>query len=163
MKVIKRSGLLIPKKYQYDDFYIKIREFLERRVQEYNRSSFIINKFYIESERFLLIPRNFPLQQYTYNYEIDDFPIIPFDIIPKTQFSELVKLSKRISNSRIKSNYQNNSNVNKISKKDLILLDKMIFQLYRLNRNQANYVLNQCRLDKGYIEEVLLFYDNLNN
>ncbi len=73
MKIIKRSGLLIPKKYQYEDFYIKIREFLQRRVQEYNRSSFIINTFYIESEKYLLIPRNFPLQQYTFNYEVDDY------------------------------------------------------------------------------------------
>ena len=73
MKIIKRSGLLIPKKHQYDDFYIKIREFLERRSQEYNKSTFIINKFYVESEKFLLIPRNFPIQQYLHAYEIDDY------------------------------------------------------------------------------------------
>jgi len=73
MKIIKRSGLLIPKEHQYDDFYIKIREFLERRAQEYNRSTFVINKFYIESEKFLLVPRNFPLQQYLFEYEIDDY------------------------------------------------------------------------------------------
>jgi superfamily II DNA or RNA helicase len=73
MKIIKRSGLLIPKEYQYKEFYIKIREFLERRSQEYNRSTFITTKFYIESEKFLLIPRNFPIRQYLFDYEIDDY------------------------------------------------------------------------------------------
>lgn len=73
MKIIKRSGLLISKKHQYESFYIKIREFLERRSQEYNRSTFIINKFYVDSEKFLLIPRNFPLQQYLFEYDLEDY------------------------------------------------------------------------------------------
>lgn len=68
----KRSGLLIPKEYQYQEFYIKIQEFLERRTQDYNRSTFVINKFYVESENFLLIPRNFPIQQYLFDYKIED-------------------------------------------------------------------------------------------
>lgn len=72
MKLIKRSGILIPKEHQYDDFYIKIREFLERRVREYNKPTFQVNKFYLESEKFLLIPRNFPIQQYLFDYEIED-------------------------------------------------------------------------------------------
>jgi superfamily II DNA or RNA helicase len=72
VEIIKRSGLLIPKQYQYDDFYIKIKEFLERRTKAYNTSNYTINKFYIESEKFLLIPRNFPIQQYTFDYNIKD-------------------------------------------------------------------------------------------
>lgn len=72
MEIIKRSGLLIPREYNNQEFYIKIREFLERRVKAYNTSNFTINTFYIESEKFLLIPRNFPIQQYTFNTQIKD-------------------------------------------------------------------------------------------
>lgn len=73
MKIIKRSGLLISKEHQYENFYIRIKEFLERRAKEYNTSNFIVNTFYIESEKFLLIPRNFPIQQYLPEYELDDY------------------------------------------------------------------------------------------
>jgi len=73
MKIIKRSGLLISKEHQYENFYIKIKEFLERRSKDYNKSTFIVNTFYIESEKFLLIPRNFPIQQYLFEYELDDY------------------------------------------------------------------------------------------
>jgi len=72
MNIIKRSGLLISKEHEYKEFYIKIREFLERRSKEYNRSTFVVNKFYIESEKFLLIPRNFPIQQFLFDYKIED-------------------------------------------------------------------------------------------
>jgi hypothetical protein len=73
MKILKRSGLLIPKEHQHKEFYIKIKEFLQRRSKEYNRSTFIINEFYIESEKFLLIPRNFPIQQYLFEYTLEDY------------------------------------------------------------------------------------------
>lgn len=72
MEIIKRSGLLISKEHQYEDFYIKIKEFLERRTKAYNTSNYIVNSFYIESEKFLLIPRNFPIQQFTFDYNIRD-------------------------------------------------------------------------------------------
>lgn len=72
VEIIKRSGLLIPRQHQYDDFYIKIKEFLERRTKAYNTSNYTINKFYIESEKFLLLPRNFPIQQYMFDYKIRD-------------------------------------------------------------------------------------------
>jgi superfamily II DNA or RNA helicase len=73
MIIKKRSGLLIPKEHQYEDFYIRIKEFLERRQQDYNKSTFVVNRFYVESERFLLIPRNFPIQQYLFEYELEDY------------------------------------------------------------------------------------------
>lgn len=69
VKIIKRSGLLIPK----DRFeYISIKESLERTTRTYDKSAFILNKFYDESEKFLLIPRYFPLDNYMVNYEIED-------------------------------------------------------------------------------------------
>jgi len=72
MKFKKRSGILISKEYEHRKFYIKIKEFLERNTKQYNSTTYILNKFYIESERFLLIPRNFPLQQFIFDYEIED-------------------------------------------------------------------------------------------
>lgn len=72
INIIKRSGLLISKEYQYEEWYIKIREFLERRSKDYNSSVFTLHKFYVESEKFLLIPRNFPIQQFIFDYDIRD-------------------------------------------------------------------------------------------
>ena len=91
MEIIKRSGLLISKEHQYDDFYINIKEFLGRRTKAYNSSVYTVNKFYIESEKFLLIPRNFPIQQYTFDYNIKDVSHkgakieIEHNIIPRSE------------------------------------------------------------------------------
>jgi superfamily II DNA or RNA helicase len=70
LNIIQRSGLLISKKDQYKEYYIKIKEFLERRTTAYDKSNFIINKFYIESDKYLLIPRYFPIQQFTFHYKV---------------------------------------------------------------------------------------------
>jgi len=72
INIIKRSGLLISKEHQFEDWYIKIKEFLERRLKSYNSSASVVCRFYIESEKFLLIPRNFPIQQYIFDYDIKD-------------------------------------------------------------------------------------------
>ncbi|RLF56142.1 MAG: hypothetical protein DRN27_09890, partial [Thermoplasmata archaeon] len=72
MKIIKRSGLLISKDHQYEEWYIRIKEFLERRIKAYNTSNYTIQTFYIESEKFLLIPRDFPIQKYISDCEIQD-------------------------------------------------------------------------------------------
>jgi superfamily II DNA or RNA helicase len=71
MEIIKRSGLAIPIKGNMDEC-IRIKEFLERRSQAYNSSVYTINRFYLESEEFLLVPRNFPIQKFIFNYTIDD-------------------------------------------------------------------------------------------
>jgi len=70
LELIKRSGLLIPKEHQYEEFYIKIKEFLERRTMAYDRSNYTINRFYVESEKYLLIPRYFPIQQYSFAFSV---------------------------------------------------------------------------------------------
>jgi len=72
MKLIKKSGLVISKEYENSEFFIRIKSFLTRYSQEYNKSTYVMNKFYLESEKFLLIPRNFPIQQYIFDYELDD-------------------------------------------------------------------------------------------
>jgi len=72
MEIIKRSGLRISREYENENFYKEIKEFLTRRQKEYNTSTYITNVFYQESEKFLLIPRNFPLEKYTFGYKIKD-------------------------------------------------------------------------------------------
>lgn len=64
MEVIKRSGLLISRKYENQEFYQKIKDHLVRRTQAYQTSNYIVNTFYLESEKFLLVPRLFPIRDY---------------------------------------------------------------------------------------------------
>lgn len=71
-KLIRRSGILIPRKYRNTNEYVDIKQSLERRTKAYNTSDFTVNKFYIESEKFLLIPRYFPINQYMYSNSIKD-------------------------------------------------------------------------------------------
>lgn len=73
LKIIQRSGMLISKENQYKEFYIKIKEFLERRTTAYDKSNFVINTFYVESEKYLLIPRYFPIEQYTLHYKVENY------------------------------------------------------------------------------------------
>ncbi len=69
---IKRSGLLIPKEYQYEEWYIRIKEFLERRMKSYNTSAYVIHRFYVESEKYLLLPRYFPIHKYITDFDVRD-------------------------------------------------------------------------------------------
>lgn len=64
--IIKRSGLLIPTEYKNTEFYVNIKESLERRTKAYNTSDYIYNTFYIESDKFLLIPREYPIDKYAF-------------------------------------------------------------------------------------------------
>jgi hypothetical protein len=73
IKIIKRSGLLIPTEHKNTTFYVNIKEFLERRSKAYNTCDFIFNKFYLESEKFLLVPREFPIDKYMLSTTIDNF------------------------------------------------------------------------------------------
>ena len=73
MDIIRRSGLLIPKKYYDTDVYVRVKEKLERMSRSYNNSEIVFNKFYVESEKFLLIPRYFPLYQYIIDINEQDY------------------------------------------------------------------------------------------
>lgn len=64
MELIKRSGILIPKQIKDQISYIKIKESLERRSKSYTTSEYVINTFYLESDKFLLIPRYYPIDKY---------------------------------------------------------------------------------------------------
>lgn len=68
----KRSGLFIPRNYESEDFYYKIKEFLTRRMQNYSTPDYVVYKFFQESNDFLLLPRYFSLDRFVSNYRIVD-------------------------------------------------------------------------------------------
>jgi superfamily II DNA or RNA helicase len=91
MKIIKRSGLLIPTKYKNTEFYINVKEHLLRRMKNFQNSTYDIAAFYLESDDYLLIPRCFPLKNYTFNYEVEDIQHegedidIEHNIVPRSE------------------------------------------------------------------------------
>jgi len=62
--IIRKSGLFIPRKYEDEEFYWQIKEFLRRRTRQYNTPDFVVNKFYVETDDFLIIPRFFPINNF---------------------------------------------------------------------------------------------------
>jgi len=92
--IVKRSGLLIPKEYEKNEFFIKIKERLERKTLSYDRSHYNFYNFYVDGGKFLLIPRNFPIQQYIFDYKINDqrhpgkLINIEHNIIPRSKSQE---------------------------------------------------------------------------
>ena len=60
----RRSGIAIPREYENTMWYHQVKDFLVRRTKQYNSESYVYNTFYIESEKFLIIPRFFPLSKY---------------------------------------------------------------------------------------------------
>jgi len=63
--VFKRtSGILIPTEYKNEKFYEFIKSKLTRRVKNFNDPTYTVNKYYIEGEKFLKIPRYFPIWEY---------------------------------------------------------------------------------------------------
>jgi len=73
VEIIKRSGLLIPREYKNEEFYLRIKEDLTRTSKAYQTSNIEIQIFYIESEKFLLIPRFFPLNKFMPGVKIKNY------------------------------------------------------------------------------------------
>jgi len=67
MNIIKRSGLLIPKKYEQHQFYRMIVDHLIRRTRNFQNSTYDTNIFYLESDDYLMVPRCFPIKDYMSN------------------------------------------------------------------------------------------------
>lgn len=61
---ILTSALVIPKKYSSEPFYEEIKRDLTRISKTYNKSTVVINEFFLENDDYLVIPRNFPLQKF---------------------------------------------------------------------------------------------------
>ena len=87
--IIRKSGLLIPKKYENEEFYWKIKEFLTRRTRKYNTPDFIVNKFYVETDSFLVVPRFFPIEDFV-SCNVTKEPLRDFSFSEK-QTSKAIK------------------------------------------------------------------------
>lgn len=92
---ILKSALVISKKYSAEPFYEQIKTDLRRTSKTYNKSTIITNEFFIETEDYLIIPRNYPLKRYVHEkFEIIDkrhegFPInIEHRIKPRSEAQE---------------------------------------------------------------------------
>ena len=72
IKLIKTSGIVIPRKYEESSlFYNVIKNKLTRHSKEYQRSTYITNKYFLEGTNVLKIPRFFPVEDYIAgNFEI---------------------------------------------------------------------------------------------
>lgn len=68
----RKSGIIIPKKYENEDFYFHIKDCLTRRIQNYNTPDYRTCYFYLENDKALLIPRFFPLDKFVKKYKIID-------------------------------------------------------------------------------------------
>lgn len=71
IKVIRRSGLLIPRDYKDQFFYKQIKNFLTRKAKKYGTNEIVINKFFLEDNNYLIIPRFFPIKDFV-DCEIED-------------------------------------------------------------------------------------------
>lgn len=72
IKLIKTSGILIPRKYEDDDWYKKIKNTLTKHTKEYQKSTFITNRYFLEGVNVLKIPRFFPIEKYIPDFEISE-------------------------------------------------------------------------------------------
>lgn len=64
MEFVLSSGILIPREFEREDFYIDIKSHLTRVVRDYTGTQFTTLKFYQEGEKFLKIPRFFPIHNF---------------------------------------------------------------------------------------------------
>ena len=71
IEVTRKSGIILPASVKNTVFYADAKEHLVRRVKNYQDSAFTYYKFYLESDKGLLLPRFFPLSDYTQNTVID--------------------------------------------------------------------------------------------
>jgi superfamily II DNA or RNA helicase len=58
--------------YEQENFYSRIKKHLERDMNAYQSSTIYTHQFFLESEKFLLVPRFFPLDQYISDIRVDN-------------------------------------------------------------------------------------------
>ncbi len=93
IELTRRSGITISREYDQYDFYQMVLKHLTRRQQNYNSPDFVINQFFSQSDKSLLIPRFFPLEKYIeyklvdHQHEGEDIDIT-HNIIPRNSTQE---------------------------------------------------------------------------
>lgn len=89
LKAKRRAGLAVPIIHHEERFYNNIKAQLTRQTTDYQTNEKIINKFYLESNKFLIVPRFFPIDLYG-NFAIEDishkgqFIYIDHNIVPRS-------------------------------------------------------------------------------
>jgi hypothetical protein len=68
----RRAGLELSSEYKNETFYLAIKEFLRRRIQQYHTQIYTVQEFYVETPEYLLLPRYFNLDRFVTQYEIID-------------------------------------------------------------------------------------------
>ncbi len=77
--ISRSSSIRIPKKYENELFYQKIKKFLTRLVVNYNSDESTTITFFVETNNFLYIPRYFPIENFV-NCQIVDNQVVGQDI-----------------------------------------------------------------------------------
>jgi len=70
MEIIRRSGLIL--KNPKSETNLRIIDFLTRVNKDYQSGTISVNKFYVEKNGYLLIPRYFPIEEYYPDHRILD-------------------------------------------------------------------------------------------
>lgn len=89
----RTSGIVIPSQYRDMEFYAKVKEFLERRIKDYQTSVYSFYKFYVEARNALVIPRYFPIRDFVVCNIEDDIDLgedikISDNIKPRTELQK---------------------------------------------------------------------------
>jgi hypothetical protein len=72
IKLSKTSGICIPRKFENNEWYERIKIQLTRHSKEYQTSLYVTNYFYLEGTNILKIPRFFPVEDYISKFQIVD-------------------------------------------------------------------------------------------
>lgn len=110
LKLKRKSGIIIPKEYKNELFYNRIQEHLIRRQKDFNTEIYITQKYFVENDHFMIIPRFFPIDQYVNCEIIDDSHTgedieISHNIIPRNEAQELtIKQMLQVDNGIIQLN-----------------------------------------------------------
>jgi len=72
IELSRRSGIVIPKEYENESWFHLVRSHLFRHQRMYNSPLMESHKYFSESEKFLTIPRYFPIHEYINDVKIID-------------------------------------------------------------------------------------------
>jgi superfamily II DNA or RNA helicase len=63
---VRRSAILIPRLYEKENFYQQIKQHLTRATRDYQTDLYVTNYYYIETDKFLVVPRLLNINKFVY-------------------------------------------------------------------------------------------------
>ena len=99
----RRAGILIPTEYKNEPFYERIKSDLTRHHKGYNSLETIENRFFLESEKFLTVPRFFPIDNYI-PCDVEDATHEGEDILITHNITPRNNIQKRATNYMLQNN-----------------------------------------------------------